>query len=892
MDGSLKSLIAQVFDTSPRPFVVVTSSGDPMDGAIFYANPAFFGTASGLPIGCLGQIYSDALLGIGNVKTARDGGFTADVVLPGKRQARVEAILLPGPGSQPRPILLSHELCGADRDAENELGAAATLMNGLAAGVVIHREFCPLAFNPVGLEMLGLPISANRSDLPSTLLRHVPADSLEAVLAQHCAAVRGTSATKPSLVRLVSLGGQETWVELGAAAIDIGGAPAVVWTMSDANAHVEARAHEALLRDAVDNLNDSFILYDAEDRVVLTNKRFHEVFPYLDTQGEIVGKPMDELVRASVNSGAVTDPTLKGMDRDEWIAQFIDARRTHKIMLTEDTWPSGRWDLVKEQRLESGGFVSVRTDITDRKHAEFALKDQEARLEDELAERTMHLSAVLSNVAQGVLVLDPELRVVLTNEGFHDLLDCPRNLGTPGTHVRELIADRMKRGYKFLDELESDADPAILVERRVESYKPLSRERFRHILVGERTLEVTREKLSDGTTICTYTDITDRLRAEQEVERQREALHQSEKLSALGMLLAGVAHELNNPLQVVLGNAALLENDSITSDQANRAATIRDAAERCAKIIKTFLAMARNAPASRSAVDLNELIRRAFGLFGYQLRSRNIAVELDLSPSLEIVAGDPDQLSQVIVNLLLNAMQAIEGASGERTLRVKTRTVHVDRLIELEVSDTGPGVPAEIRGRIFDPFFTTKPVGVGTGIGLAVCHGMIAAHSGVITIDDAPGGGARFVVRLPWGSGDQNHADVAGRDDRAGLSGRVLVIDDEAEIRELLSDILELTGLQVDTAASGREALELIARGDYLAILCDLRMPDVDGPRLYGEVEQLAPAMLERFIFATGDLLNEATQAFLSEAGRPYLPKPFLPEQVRHVVTSMAAREK
>jgi signal transduction histidine kinase len=449
----------------------------------------------------------------------------------------------------------------------------------------------------------------------------------------------------------------------------------------------------------------------------------------------------------------------------------------------------------------------------------------------------------------------------------------------------------MKRGYMFPEELESDADPDALVERRVASYEPLERERFRHITAGDKTIEVHREKLVDGTSICTYTDITDRVRAEREVERQREALHQSEKLSALGMLLAGVAHELNNPLQVVLGNAALLENDSVNRDLSNRAGTIRDAAERCAKIVKTFLAMARDAPASKAPVDLNDLIRRAFNLIGYQLRSKDIGYKLELSPDLPPVVGDADQLNQVIVNLLLNAMHALEQSDSLRQIWVRTSFHDEDRVILLEVSDTGHGVPEEVRGRIFDPFFTTKPVGLGTGIGLAVCHGMVAAHGGTISVDDAPGGGARFAVRLPEGAGLSGAAARAGEEPAGTAGGRVLVIDDEPEIRELLGDILEPTGFEIETAASGREALGMIASRRYAAIVCDLRMPDLDGPGLYGEVARQVPEALNRFVFATGDLLNDAADGFLTETGRPCLAKPFLPQQVRMIVSEVAGRQ-
>ena len=854
MDDLLKSLFGRVFDGSAEPLAVLSWSDDTVSGEVTYANAAY-------------DRLRDAAAAVA------DGELFGSTIFDSKGNPRFQ---------------INTQACPSDLPAAPTWSTAtlATLLDGLACGAVVHRDFHPLLVNRPAANMLGLE-SCDALAAEPTLLRYLTVESLPVLLADYLQPK--TDGPVNATLSFVKPSGERRWVDVGQSAVSIGGENVPVLTLVDADDRYRAHQRETLLRDAVDNLSDSFILYDTDDRVVLTNKRFHEVFPFLAHQDEINGKTMLELVRMNVEKGAVTDPRLQEMDKEAWIESFIQARRTHSLAMSEDTWPDGRWDLVKEQRLDSGGFVSVRTDITDRKHAEFALKDQEAHLEQALAERTKHLSAVLSNVAQGVLVLDPELRVVLTNQGFHELLACPQELGTPGTHVRDLIADRMERGFMFAEELESDAERDALVDQRIESYRPLARERFRHIFVGPRTLEVHREKLSDGTVICTYSDITDRVRAEEEVERQREALHQSEKLSALGMLLAGVAHELNNPLQVVLGNAALLENDSVDEDQAKRAGTIRDAAERCAKIIKTFLAMARDTPASRAPVDLNELVRRSLNLIAYQLRVKDIGVDLDLSPALPQVLGDGDQLSQVIVNLLLNAMHAMEQADSPHLITVRTRRDTEHHVIELRVSDTGPGVPDDIRRRIFDPFFTTKPEGLGTGIGLAVCHGMIAAHNGTIRVDDAPGGGACFVVRLPE-SGD-NTTEPGEATGLTSLTGRVLIVDDEPDIRELLADILETSGLEIELAAGGQEALDLIESRHYDAIVCDLRMPGLDGPGLYDEVARRVPEIRDRFIFATGDLLSQAADDFLARAGRPCLTKPFLPTQVRRIVSAVAKRE-
>jgi two-component system NtrC family sensor kinase len=276
------------------------------------------------------------------------------------------------------------------------------------------------------------------------------------------------------------------------------------------------------------------------------------------------------------------------------------------------------------------------------------------------------------------------------------------------------------------------------------------------------------------------------------------------------------------------------------------------------------------------------------------LRQSGIEVVSELATGLPEVSGDPDQLHQVFVNLLINAMQAIEAAAGARRITLRTRHLTANGEVEIEVCDSGPGVPEHLRSRIFDPFFTTKPTGVGTGVGLSVCHGMVTAHGGAISVDEASGGGARFRVRLPQAAASANEgqsAAAAAALQREG-AGRVLVIDDEEEIRELLTDFLSATGLEVTAVSGGDEALRRLREERFDAVVCDLRLPGMDGPTVYAEAVAIDPALGDRFVFATGDLLREGSQRFLAEVARPYLEKPFLPEQVRRIVGQVVAQEQ
>jgi PAS domain S-box-containing protein len=240
-------------------------------------------------------------------------------------------------------------------------------------------------------------------------------------------------------------------------------------------------------------------------------------------------------------------------------------------------------------------------------------------------------------------------------------------------------------------------------------------------------------------------DLTAAREAEAEIQRQREALLQSEKMAAYGLLLAGVAHELNNPLSIVLGHALMLREAAAGTAHGERAGKIEEAAERCARIVRSFLAMAREQPLEPHPVDLAAVAREA--LDNLQDELDRVVVTANLAAGLPPVMGDPDQLRQVVANLLVNACQAL---AGTPTPRIDVAVRSVGRDVELTVADNGPGVPAELRRRLFDPFVTTKPVGSGSGIGLTVSRGLVEAHGGTLALAE-PGepAGARFIVRLP-----------------------------------------------------------------------------------------------------------------------------------------------
>jgi len=382
-------------------------------------------------------------------------------------------------------------------------------------------------------------------------------------------------------------------------------------------------------------------------------------------------------------------------------------------------------------------------------------------------------------------------------------------------------------------------------------------------------------------------DVTEKKRSEEELARHRENLHQREKLAALGSLLAGVAHELNNPLSVVVARAVMLEEQGDPATQA-AAAKIRTAAERCARIVRTFLAMARQQRPQRVPVAINEVVSAALDITAYAVRTSGIDVALDLADNLPTVLADADQLHQVFLNLIINAQQALQDQPGPRRIRLTSRYDPTGDVIRITVADNGPGIPAELRARIFEPYFTTKPVGIGTGVGLAVSLGIIETHGGALTVDCPVEGGAEFSITLPVGSAETAGAALPPPVQATPGQHAILVVDDEPEIRETLTEILADVRHRVVTVSSGREALERLAAERYDVILTDIRMPDFDGRALYREVERRWPEQARRVVFVTGDTLTDALREFAAACGRPVIEKPFLPGDVRGVVAAIA----
>jgi CheY-like chemotaxis protein/anti-sigma regulatory factor (Ser/Thr protein kinase) len=328
---------------------------------------------------------------------------------------------------------------------------------------------------------------------------------------------------------------------------------------------------------------------------------------------------------------------------------------------------------------------------------------------------------------------------------------------------------------------------------------------------------------------------------------------------------------------VVLGYSTMLRDMAPDEATRQRAIKVHAGAERCARIVKTFLTMARRKPEAWTSVSLNQVVESALDVVGYGLRGADIAVDLDLASDLPPVSGDADQLNLVLMNLIVNAQHALQARPPPRRLEITTRSQ--GGRVQVEVADNGPGIPADIAEHIFDPFFTTKPQGVGTGIGLSVCLGIVTAHTGEIQAASRPQGGAVFTVTLPATAFEAKPKPVERAP--APIAGRVLVVDDEVEIAQMVCEVLKRDHHQVWVASSGREALEHLAAHPADLILSDLRMPDLDGQALYRELAACSPDLARRMVFLTGDVLTPETAGFVAETNLPVIEKPIDPYDLR-----------
>ncbi len=618
-------------------------------------------------------------------------------------------------------------------------------------------------------------------------------------------------------------------------------------------AEQKLRASEESYRAIFDAAEDAIFVYDIKTGALIdVNQKACAAYGY--TREE-----MRSLDVATVSAGT---RAYTQQDVMRLIARAAAGEQLHFEWHRKSKDDSLHWDEVFLKRVTIGGhdrILALTREVTDRRAAEAALRASEEQY------RAMFNASI-----DGLMLRDAEGEVVEVNPALRRIYGYDpeeasaalRDAAFPASFREALAAGKTAQA-----ELTGVRKDGSVVELEVHGV-PMQYQGKPHMLTIAR-------------------DVTEKKRAAEELSRQREKFYQREKLAALGSLLAGVAHELNNPLSVVVARAVMLEE---RADAAARAAVIkiRTAAERCARIVRTFLAMARQQPPERAAVAMKGVIQAALDITSYALRTSGVEVELDLAEDMPTVLADADQLHQVFMNLIINAQQALQDQGAPRKIVLTGRFDAEADAVRVAVADNGPGIAAEMRARVFEPYFTTKPTGSGIGVGLSVSLGIVEGHGGTLTVDCPQPGGTVFTITLPAKTASAGDVDRRHNRDEPSGALHVLVVDDERDVRQILAEILGSEGHRVDTAESGREALSRLREASYDVIVTDIRMPDSDGRTLYREIERLWPERSRRVVFVTGDTLTASFREFAEECGRPVIEKPFLPSDVRRVVAEVA----
>ncbi len=503
--------------------------------------------------------------------------------------------------------------------------------------------------------------------------------------------------------------------------------------------------------------------------------------------------------------------------------------------------------------------------------AELAVALENADLFEEIRAAEANYRDLFDNANDFILTLDSNFRISSANK---------MALQSTGYSLEEITGRHVRQFVKpeYFTKLYQLLKARLTADSTAQTFELPIVSKEGHEILLEINFRVRREHGRLVSLHCIGRDITQRRRLEQQ-------LQQTEKLSTVGKLVAGVAHELNNPLTSIIGYSSMLQKGDVPRTHREDLQVIFHQAQRARHIVRDLLTFARKIDLDTKPVDINDIISSSLSASKPQLQSSSIQVVTALDFSLPQTMADPHQLEQVFINLIDNAIHALDGLTGSRRLTIETR--RTGACLQINFADNGPGIPPNILNRIFDPFFSTKNVGKGTGLGLSICFGIISEHQGTIKAENMPTGGARFHIELPikqptlYSPSPPPESSMA---EATSDSLHILAVDDEATLLKLLQRILKQLGHNVDTAIDGQTALEKIQGATYDLVLCDILMPDIMGPELYEQVRQDFPALDNRFIFITGNVVDIDTRLFLEKSGLPWLSKPFLPSDLEKII--------
>lgn len=587
----------------------------------------------------------------------------------------------------------------------------------------------------------------------------------------------------------------------------------------------------------------------------------------------LLGRVAEEGRQGKMFAGLTRD--IEGFLRDDFEKQKIRSFLSIPIFADGNSW----------------GSVAVNDCVRDRIWTEeekaameiiaFALGDAIERSQSDSHVREIIHTSLMRASLDAVIVIDETGKIIEFNPAAEKIYGWSKAEMIGRDMLHTIIPAYYRTGYANGGEYMAGRGKPMLGKRM----ETLTQNRAGEVFPIELTANEVR--IADRRIFLgSIRDLRERRQAEDEINRQRERLHQNEKMAAMGSLLAGVSHELNNPLAVVVAQSTLLHEFAADPQTKARAEKVRAAAERCGRIVKSFLGMVRLNPAMPAQTDLNHVVRSALEVTAYGARSSGIVVDSQLAAGQLVVLGSADHLTQVIANLLVNSQHALAARHSDR--RIKVRTVRgQDGVAGFSVEDNGPGIPLDIRDRIFESYFTTKPAGVGTGIGLSISRSIVEKHKGKIWFEPVLLGGARFIVELPLAEVESQVVEAV-QSSSADLR-RALVIDDEPDVAGSLCDILELMGVRAETISSWTSARDVLSNIEPDIVFSDLRMPGASGIEIYRELLAERLDLARRFVLVTGDMMGARAEV---EDLAPYLrpqilEKPFSTLDVRGVLGAL-----
>ncbi|HEX5423793.1 MAG TPA: PAS domain S-box protein [Candidatus Acidoferrales bacterium] len=615
--------------------------------------------------------------------------------------------------------------------------------------------------------------------------------------------------------------------------------------------------HEAEIRfaDLFDSLREGMFFTTIEGRILDANPAFVRMLGYASKQ-ELMAQNFRDLY---------VDPAVR-----DAIVRELQSNRP-----VEDHEVSMRHKSGKEIHCRASGFA-IRDAAGRITHTQGTMIDVTERLEIErrLQQEQEFVRRLIASFPDVIAVFDCDARYTYISPRIEDVLGYP---------AREYLGEEV--GWRA----DAEDRPALAA-----SIRNLIRGEVQHVQMDFRvqrrdgiwrTMRASAGPLYDGNVIsgvvASARDVTDSKHSE-------EQLAQTEKFAAMGQMLTGAAHELNNPLTAILGVGELLRDRAADDAGRRHADIVLRQAKRAAEIVQDLLAFSRPTAQGRAMLQLSDVVRQILDARRDDLSARNIELRFRAPDTLPPVEGDLKLLSQAFFNILTNAEQAIAAARHRGAIDVSL--ARTGDKIAVTFADDGPGISADDVHKIFDPFFTTKRPGGGSGLGLTIAMVVVREHGGTIDVQSQPGKGAAFRILLPAAVPDRSveSAPLKGARPADLFQGRaVLVVDDEESIREIVQEGLRARGLEVDCAESVAAALDLLARRAYDFVLCDFNLPGKRGTELFEQIRGTSSQPSHAFIFMTGDLVEPAITAEIRQRGAHILQKPFQVSALASLLTQL-----